>query len=110
MQEILFKTASIFFLFAPVILQVLLSKRKMNNTISIKLSDIAIISLILGIFTPLFATYLCILGLPENTKCITGIQGLVVIGWMINFIATPLLFRKYRKAYFKANQANNQLL
>ncbi|MFD0763885.1 hypothetical protein ACFQZI_03425 [Mucilaginibacter lutimaris] len=91
MHTLIFAIIPLLLLFTAPVIQVVLSSKKVHGKIALSFIGINIISLLLGIILPLVATYIFICGISSNIKCITGVEGVAIIGFLITFIATPII-------------------
>jgi hypothetical protein len=106
MHTLIFGVVPLVLLFTAPIVQIILSRRKLNNNTIFSLGSIAAISFILGIVFPVAATYIALCGLSPDIKCATGIIGIAPLGIFITIVTTPvisLIFYLMDKAKRKAS-------
>lgn len=78
-------------IFAAPIVHAVLCYRSLTNRVKLSIGGSTGYCFLLGVVSPLLASYMLISTLPENVKCITGEVGCAVSGIMITFIFVPII-------------------
>ncbi|QEM05433.1 hypothetical protein DIU31_018620 [Mucilaginibacter rubeus] len=81
-------------LIAPA-LQILLSAKRANGLLSLRLGVIAFLMFMLGMIISAPAVFISMSLLPSNIKCATGCVGLLPLEFLLLIFTTPAIYTIY---------------